>query len=308
MSDTVGAVRRGASGIRVWAEMIKLSHSVFALPFAVVAACLAGRHRQPVGPTLLEWLLIVGCMVAARSFAMTFNRLTDQEIDARNPRTAGRPLPAGRLTRAQAVGFSLICAAAFAAFCAGFWSTTRNPWPLVLAPVVLAYLAGYSFAKRFTSLSHFWLGLAIATAPAAAWIAIHPAGVGWSAALLVLAAGTWIAGFDIIYACQDVEVDRREGLHSLPARLGVAPALWISRACHAVTITALALLPAVHPLGTWYWAGVGVVAVLLAVEQAAVRSDDLSRVNLAFFTINGMVGLVFGATTLADVLRGGRFP
>ncbi|MEE8170402.1 MAG: UbiA-like polyprenyltransferase [Phycisphaerae bacterium] len=287
---------------RTWGEMIKLSHSVFALPFAIVAAMLAGRRLDPPGPSVGQWVLVMVCMVAARSFAMTLNRIVDARIDACNPRTAGRPIPTGRISPRQAWCFALAAATCFLLGCAGFQWIAGNPWPLRLGPIVLLYLAGYSYTKRITSLSHFVLGLAIASAPVAAWIAIQPAGVGWSALTLMFAAAAWIAGFDIIYACQDVEVDRRERLHSLPARLGIAPALWVSRGCHALTLILLASLPQVEPLGQVYSAGVIAVGLLLAWEQSLVRADDLSRVNLAFFTLNGVVGLVFAAMTIADLL------
>jgi len=292
------------ASVRTWGEMIKFSHSVFALPFALVGTVLALRHRAPAVPVVWLGLLILICMVSARSFAMTFNRIVDLEIDRRNPRTAGRPLPAGRLTMPAAVAFTIVCGAVFVAACAGFWWVDGNLWPLGLAVPVLGYLAGYSYCKRFTSLSHFALGAAIASAPPAAWLAIDPPSIGPAAAVLACAAALWIAGFDIIYACQDIDVDRRDGLHSLPARVGIARALWISRVCHLGTVGLLSALPLFEPLGGLYWAGVACVALLLTFEQALVRPNDLSRVNMAFFTVNGFVSLLFGAATLADVWTG----
>ncbi len=288
--------------VRTWGEMIKFSHSVYALPFALVATVLAGRQRVPAGPTAAQLLLILGSMVTARSFAMTFNRIADLAHDRRNPRTQGRPLVIGAITLRQAWLFAAAAAILFVAACGGFWLIDGNAWPLLLSGPVLGYLAAYSYAKRFTRYAHFFLGAAIASAPVAAWIAIHPASLGVAGLLLMLAGATWIAGFDIIYACQDVDVDRRDGLHSLPARIGIGPALWVSRGCHVVTVAALLLLWLVESLGGVYLAGVGIVTMLLALEQSVVRADDLSRVNLAFFSINGVVGLVFGAATIADVL------
>lgn len=286
----------------VWGRMVKFSHSIFALPFAVTAAFLAGRGRPEGLPSAAQGALVVLCMVAARSAAMTFNRIVDADFDARNPRTAGRPLPAGQISRGRAVAFFVASAAAFVAGCAGFYGIDGNPWPLGLAAPVLAYLCLYSYAKRFTRWSHFVLGSAIAFAPVAAWLAVHPASVGWPAIVLMAAVTCWIGGFDIIYACQDVECDRKEGLHSLPARLGVAPSLWIARASHLLTVVLLAALAPMAGLGTLYGAGVVLVAVLLLVENGLVRATDLSRINLAFFTINGVISLVFAAFAVADIL------
>jgi len=298
--------RMNRSGIaattRTWGEMIKFSHSVFALPFALVATFLAARGNAGGLPTATQLGLIVLCMVAARSFAMTFNRIADQSIDAGNPRTARRPLVTGDISRGQAWAFLIACAAAFAAGCGGFLVLLDNPWPLYLSLPTLGLLAGYSYMKRVTSLAHFALGAAIAFAPMAAWIAIDPSTLGWPAVLLTGCVVFWIAGFDIIYACQDVEYDRRDALHSVPARLGVARALWVSRACHVVTVALLACFGIVVGLHWLFWSAVGMTAVLLAAEQSVVRAHDLSRVNLAFFTLNGCVSLLLGIATIADVL------
>jgi 4-hydroxybenzoate polyprenyltransferase len=288
--------------IRTWGEMIRFSHSVFALPFALMAAFLAGRKLAGGVPTFRHLLLIVLCMIAARSFAMTFNRLADAAIDARNPRTAGRALPTGRIDLVQAWIFLIACAAAFVGGCALFWAWFGNSWPLVLSLPVLALLGAYSHAKRFTPLAHFFLGSAIGLSPIAAWIAIHPASLGLPALLLGAAVLFWIGGFDIIYACQDVDIDRRDGLFSIPARWGVARALLASRSCHMATIAALAGLGGLAHLGWVYWSAAAVTAVLLAAEQSVVRPNDLSRVNLAFFTINGCVSILLGAATIVDVL------
>lgn len=293
--------------VRTWGEMIKFSHSVFALPFAMVATFLAGRHLPGGLPTGAQILLIVACMVAARSFAMTFNRIADSALDARNLRTANRPIPTGRITTGQAWIFLVLSAAVFVASCWAFDILWGNPWPILLAIPTLVFLGAYSYAKRVTILSHFLLGAAIAFAPAAAWIAIHPASVGLPAALLTGVVLFWITGFDIIYACQDVEADRRDGLHSIPARFGIARALRLSRLCHVLTIGLLIGFGIDAGLGLIYWPAVGVTAVLIAVEQSMVRPDDLSRVNLAFFTLNGCISVLLGAATVCDVVltRGG---
>ncbi len=290
------------AAVRTWGEMIKFSHSVFALPFALMAAFLAGRGLEAGRPGWSHLLLVVVCMVAARSVAMTFNRIADAAIDARNPRTAGRPIPAGTISVAAAWGFLVIAAAVFVAGCGGFWFAHGNPWPAYLAVPVLLYLCGYSYTKRFTRWSHLYLGSAIAFSPVAAWIAVHPDTLGWPAAVLMAAVTCWIGGFDIIYACQDIETDRHEGLHSLPARWGAARALWAARVAHAAAAVLLALVGVIAELGMIYAAGVAIVAILLVVENALVRADDLSKVNLAFFTINGVVSLVLGGLAILDVV------
>ncbi|MBK9119499.1 MAG: UbiA family prenyltransferase [Phycisphaerales bacterium] len=287
--------------IRTWGEMIKFSHSVFALPFALFAAFLAAHPALPTGPQIV---LIILCMVAARSAAMTFNRLADARIDASNPRTAGRPLPAGQITAPAAWGFFLLACAAFLLGCAGFLATNEppNPWPLLLSIPTLAWLCCYSYTKRFTRWSHLVLGLGIAFAPVAAWIALRPDTLGAPAWLLMVAVAFWIAGFDLIYACQDADFDRRAGLHSVPAKLGVPAALWLARSFHIVTLTALLGVGLTADLGLLYYIGVAGAAVLLLVENALVTPRDLSKVNLAFFTVNGIVGLLLGALGILDIL------
>jgi len=289
--------------IRIWAEMVKLPHSVFALPFALIAAFLAGRElegRRWPYPGQLG--LIVVCMVAARSVAMTFNRIVDAEIDARNPRTAGRPLPARRLSRAAAYTMLVLSAFTFGLSCLGFSVFFGNAWPILLSGPLLIYICGYSLAKRFTKWSHFVLGSAIAMAPPAAWLAVSPASIGLPALLLTIAVTCWIGGFDIIYACQDIGVDRRDGLYSLPSRVGPAKALLIARVAHVFVVAALAALGVVSGLGVIYAAGVALVAALLIIENALVRPDDYRHVNLAFFVINGVVSLVLAAATITDLL------
>jgi 4-hydroxybenzoate polyprenyltransferase len=289
--------------VGVWGEMVKFSHTVFALPLAVLAAFIAGRDANgPDAPGWSHLLLIVVCMVAARSVAMTFNRIVDESIDAKNPRTANRPIPSGRISRRSSYVFLFMASAVFVIGCYAFQRWFANPWPLYLCVPVLAYLCGYSYTKRFTKWSHFYLGSAIGFSPIGAWIAMDPAGVGWAAVVLSIAVMLWIAGFDLIYACQDVAFDREVGLHSIPAGMGVNHALTLARACHAVVIVLLVALWSVADLGWLYLVGVGCVAVLLTVENAMVRADDLSKVNLAFFAVNGIVSVCLGLLGVMDVL------
>lgn len=277
--------------IQTYASFVRFSHSVFALPFALVGALLAARV---VGWEWSRLVWIVVCMVTARSAAMGFNRLVDAEFDARNPRTRIRELPQGRMTRTEAVIFVVGSSATFVA----------ATWPLgwvcfVLSPVALAIVFWYSLAKRFTYYTQLFLGLAMAVAPVGGWLAAGGRG-GWEPWLLGLAIGTWVGGFDVLYACQDLEVDRREGLRSIPVRFGVERALLISRGMHVIAVLALAALGAVAGLGLTYAAGVVGVAALLVYEQSLVRADDLSKVKFAF-DLNGWVGLLYLATTAADV-------
>ena len=283
--------------------MVKLPHSVFALPFALMAAFLAGRNIAGRGwPYVGQLVLIVVCMVAARSVAMTFNRIVDAQIDARNPRTAGRPLPAGKLTWTAAWVMLALAAITFGIGCLGFFLFYENTWPILLSGPVLIYLCGYSYSKRFTRWSHYYLGSAIAFSPVAAWLAIHPASLGVPAWLLLGVVTFWIGGFDIIYACQDIEIDRRDGLYSLPATLGPRAALWIARASHALVVVGLILLGLVADLGVVYAGGVALVAILLIAENSLVKPGDYRRVNLAFFTINGIVSLVLAVAAIIDIL------
>ena len=281
--------------------MIKFSHTLFALPFALLGAALAAKGPDGWHGRWRDWLGIFLCMAMARSAAMAFNRLTDRRIDALNPRTATRHLPSGRLSTASVGLFTALTSA-------GFFLSTRmflpNRWPLILAGPVLLWLLGYSFAKRFTSLAHFWLGLALAMAPMAAWIALR-GDLAWPPAWLGLAVLLWVSGFDIIYACQDYEFDQAQGLHSLPARLGVRGALRLAAACHAAMVGALVGLGRSYPMGPVYFVGIGVVALLLVYEHAIVRPDDLTRVNLAFFQVNVGISLGLLAIGVADLLTRG---
>jgi 4-hydroxybenzoate polyprenyltransferase len=283
-------------------EMIKFAHSIFALPFAAIALLLAGGDLPGGWPHWGQIGLILLCMVAARSVAMTFNRIADADIDARNPRTAKRALATGALSKTFAWGFLLAMAGLFAAGCGGFWWFYGNPWPLWFAVPVLVVLCGYSYAKRFTSLVHVWLGAATGLAPVGAWIAISPGTLGWPAFVLGAVVLLWMVGFDIIYSLQDVEIDRRERLFSLPARLGPARALLVSRACHVAVVMLLVWLGILTGMGVIWRAGVAVVAVLLVVEQSIVSATDFSRVNVAFFTMNGMVSVLLALAALGEQL------
>jgi 4-hydroxybenzoate polyprenyltransferase len=307
MADHGTAIRQYGL-IRRWGEMIKFSHSVFALPFALMATFLAARAAHTAGdalhpwPDLTQFALIVACMVTARSAAMTFNRIADAAIDARNPRTAGRALAAGTISRRQAYTFLFAGSGLFVICCGTFQVLYHNRMPLMLSIPVLLYLCLYSYTKRFTRWSHFVLGSAIAFSPVAAWLAIHPHSLGWPAVALMGAVTLWIGGFDIIYACQDIAFDRAAGLFSLPAMIGPAKALWMARAAHAGTVAMLLALARLADLGGIYLAGVAAVAVLLLVENLLVRPSDFSRVNVASFTVNGIISVLLAALTIADVL------
>ena len=290
------------ASLRGWGEMVKFSHSVFALPFALMAAVLAGTHLPGRNwPYPGQIALIVLCMIAARSVAMTFNRIVDAGIDARNPRTASRHLPAGRLSFTAAYVLLGLFFVTFGIGCLGFYFWYDNTWPIMLSGPVLIYLCAYSFAKRFTRWSHFVLGSAIAMSPVAAWLAVDPGSLGVEALLLMLSVAGWIGGFDIIYACQDIEIDRAQGLHSLPSRIGPAAALWIARLAHLTAVAAWIALGVVAGLGSLYAVGVAVAAALLVTEHRLVRPGEYSRINLAFFTINGLVSMLLAAMTIVDV-------
>jgi 4-hydroxybenzoate polyprenyltransferase len=280
------------SRLRTYASFVRFSHSVFALPFALVGALLAARI---VGFEWWRLAWIAACMVTARSAAMGFNRLVDASFDARNPRTAARELPAGRMSPGEARWFVVVASVLFLA------STYPLGWVcFVLAPVALAIVFWYSLAKRVTSYTQAFLGLAMAVAPVGGWLAAGGEAARWEPWLLGLAIGTWVAGFDVLYACQDVDFDRREGLHSIPVRFGVPAALRISRALHVVTIASLAFVGSLANLGPFYLAGVGLIALLLAWEQSLVSANDLSQVKRAF-DLNGWVGMLYLAVTAAAV-------
>jgi 4-hydroxybenzoate polyprenyltransferase len=273
-----------ASPLVTYSRMIKLSHSIFAMPFALAAAALAA---QQVDVTVLQLVLCVACMVFARSSAMGFNRVIDRDIDAANPRTANREIPAGQISVSAAWGFTIGSAVLFVA-CAALLGRTV----LLLSPVAIAIVWGYSLAKRFTALCHVILGAALALAPTGVWIALTDS-YGWVPALLSVSVGTWVAGFDIIYSCQDADFDRDRGLHSVPAVLGLKGALVVSALLHVATMACLLALPSLVTLGPAYYAGVVVIGAVLSYEHWIVRPDDLSRVDKAFFDLNGYVSLAF---------------
>lgn len=280
--------------LRTYGSFVRFSHSVFALPFALTGALLASR-QTPMTLARLGW--IVAAMVAARSAAMGFNRLVDVGFDAANPRTSGRELPRGAMTRREARAFVVAASAAFV-----LSAYMLAPLCFALSPVALVIVFWYSLAKRYTAFTQLFLGLAMAVAPVGGWLAAG-GGRGWEPWLLGLAIGTWVGGFDVLYACQDLAFDRAHGLRSIPVRFGVRASLTISRGLHLVTVAALAALAVVTPLGPLYLAGVGLVAILLAYEQSLVRADDLSQVKRAF-DINGWVGMLYLVTTAVAVYVG----
>ena len=269
--------------LAVYLSFVRFSHSVFALPFALAGALLAARHVD-VTPSSVGWILVA--MVAARSAAMGFNRLVDAGIDALNPRTANRELPRGAMRRREA---AVLITAASVAFVYAAWRL--NTVCFLLSPIALAIVFWYSLAKRYTTWTQLYLGLAMAVAPVGGWLAVGGRG-GWEPWLLALAIGSWVGGFDVLYACQDLEFDRAHGLRSIPVRFGVRGSLAISRAMHVVAVACLAALPLVSPLPPLYLLGVGAVAALLAYEQSLVRADDLSQVKRAF-DLNGYVGILY---------------
>jgi 4-hydroxybenzoate polyprenyltransferase len=291
--------------VRSFLELIRFSHTLFALPFALTSAALAWSGDHPFDPRELAGILL--CMVFARSTAMAFNRLADREIDARNPRTVGRHLPAGLLSAGVVWLFALGCAAGFVLSTLVFLAQ-GNPWPLNLSMPVLLFICAYSYTKRFTALCHFWLGASLFLAPVAAWIAIRGM-PGWPEALVPLFLGGailfWVTGFDILYACQDVDFDRQARLRSVPAALGVRASLRVALVCHLVMLGLLfGLYAASDRLGWVYLAGVIAVALLLCYEHWIVRPDDLSRVNQAFFQVNGVISVGLFVIVLVQIAVG----
>ncbi len=304
-------------------EMIRFSHTLFALPFALLAAVMAwtapitaNAHERPLSAFVpFRWLDLFGillCMVAARSAAMAFNRLADRKVDAENPRTKGRHLPAGILSIGSVVAFTVVASAAFVA---GTLLFLPNRLPLILSLPVLAFLLVYSWTKRFTALAHFWLGAALMLAPVSVWIAIRgevllAAPLDITPALLLgVAVLLWVAGFDIIYACQDAEFDVKARLRSVPASIGVPASLRVAAACHLAMILVLIVIPLSSAvcgpplqLGLIYCCGVAAVAVLLIYEHWLVRPDDLTRVNIAFFNVNAVVSIGLFVVGTVDLL------
>jgi 4-hydroxybenzoate polyprenyltransferase len=278
--------------LRVTLEMIKWEHSVFALPFALCGAMLAASGLPSAHQ--LFWILIA--MLSARSAAMAFNRLADAAIDAANPRTRTRALPAGHLSHAFVATFVIVACAIFI-----LAASQLNRLTLWLSPVALAILLLYSYTKRFTRWSHLALGFALGIAPAAAWIAVRGA-LDPRILLLTAAVTFWVAGFDILYACQDFDFDRDAGLHSIPLHVGIRRALWIARTFHLIMLLLLLALVPAFGLGKLAWIGVAAVTLLLLYEHSLVRADDLSRLNAAFFTMNGVISVVFLFFVATDLL------
>jgi 4-hydroxybenzoate polyprenyltransferase len=278
--------------IRITLEMIKWEHSVFALPFALTAAMLAA-HGWPSW-SKLGWIIL--CMISARSAAMAFNRWADADLDAANPRTRMRAIPAGLLTRNFAAGFTVVMSALFL-----FGAWRLNRLTLILSPVILAVLFLYSYTKRFTRWSHLFLGLALGIAPTGAWIAIRGS---LDPRILVLTAAVlfWVAGFDVLYACQDEAHDRTAGLLSIPATLGLVPAFWIARTMHLLMLGLLVWLVVLFHLGPIAAIGIVAVAALLLWEHTLVSPRDLTRLNAAFFTMNGVIAVIFFVFVAADLL------
>lgn len=282
-----------AARVATYGRMIKFSHSIFALPFALAAFFLA-TLREGFEPQKLLWVIVA--MVGARSAAMGFNRWIDADIDARNPRTANREIPKGALSRAQVLVFVLVSSGALI-----FASWQLNPLCLALSPVALGIIFGYSLTKRFTMLSHAVLGLSLAIAPVGAWLALRgqldltPIPIG-------IAVLFWVGGFDILYSCQDVDFDRRSSLHSIPARLGIPRALWLARLAHIIALVALASLAWVEPLHPVYFLGLAAIGGLFVYEHSLVKADDLSKIDAAFFTVNGWIGVLYVVTVVAGGL------
>lgn len=291
-----GQTFAGASLLVRYANFVKLPHTLFALPFALVGATLAS-YVAPVRWTALVWIVVA--FTAARFAAMGFNRIVDREIDARNPRTAGRELPSGALTTGQAAGAVVVASLLF------FWAASRlNPLCAVLSPVALGWVFLYSYTKRFTRWSHLVLGFSLAIAPVGGYLAITGAWSTpwWMLLVLATAVATWVAGFDILYALQDHTFDLAHGLHSIPVSLGRAGAVRLSRAMHAVTVAALAIVGWSAGGGILYAAGVVVAAALLVYEHRLVTPDDLSRLDAAFFAMNGILSITFFVFVLAERL------
>lgn len=279
--------------LRVVLEMIKIEHTLFALPFAFMGAVLAAKNI----PSWQQITMICVAMVGARSAAMAFNRLVDRDYDAKNPRTKGRAIPAGLLSVPFVIGFTVFSAALLIGA-----SYFLNPLALVLSPVALALVFFYSLTKRFTAWSHAWLGLALSVAPIGAWVAVRGSLIEWTPFLVGAAVICWLIGFDIIYALQDVDFDKQAGLNSVPAKYGARTALNIGRAAHGLMILFLTLVGVAAQLGVLYYAGVGLAALLIAVEHAIIRPDDLRRLNIAFFNVNIAVSTGLFLFTALDVL------
>jgi 4-hydroxybenzoate polyprenyltransferase len=287
--------------LSLFARDIKISHTLFALPWAVLATFLAGRTLPGGLPTIPQILLILGCMVTARTVAMSANRLLDARLDAANPRTAKRAIPSGALSVRFYLAVLLACALAFILLTSGFWLLASNPWPLILSLPVLLFISAYPLLKRFTRLCHYYLGAALALAPVCAYLAVAGR-LDWPPVIMAAAVLLWTAGFDIIYACQDYQSDKETGVFSVPAKIGIGPALWVARLTHACCAALLILLGFASPwFSTLYFIGAAVAIALLIVEHALVRADDLSKVGLAFFTINGVISVLVATLGVIDL-------
>ncbi len=276
--------------LKIIFEDIKIQHTVFALPFALMSAFLAAEGFPEWH--LLGWIVV--CMVGARSAAMAFNRIVDATFDEKNPRTVGRALPAGKINRPQYMVFLIVSSVIFV------WASAMlNPLALMLSPLALAIVFFYSFTKRFTAYSHVFLGFALSVAPVGAWVAVREE-ISLTSLILGAAVVFWLIGFDILYSCLDVEADRKNQLHSIPRRFGVARALIIAWAAHALMVVFLLGLLIDPQLGITYIAGVVIVAGLLAYEHSLVKSDDMSRVNMAFFNVNGIISILLMTLVMVD--------
>ncbi|MEX2673223.1 MAG: UbiA-like polyprenyltransferase [Phycisphaeraceae bacterium] len=287
-----------ANPLKVIAQDVKLSHSVFALPFALLATFLAAGASPGWGPLLL----IVVCMFLARTFAMLANRYLDRTIDAANPRTAGRAIPSGKVTAGQVLAVALASAAGLVAGAAMFGVLFDNWWPVIASPFVLGWLWAYGLFKRFTWLCHFFLGGALALSPLAAGLAIEPSYLAqptlwWLAAFVLL----WVAGFDVVYALQDEQVDRRDGIYSVPAKLGRGGALLLAKGVHLLALIMLLMAYRSEPmLSTLFFVGIVVVGLLMVIEH---RAASMGRFSMAFFTLNGIISLLLGVLGIVDILR-----
>jgi 4-hydroxybenzoate polyprenyltransferase len=292
--------------LRKHLELIRFSHTVFAMPFALLAAVLAWHARPEQNIAPIDLIAIILCMVSARSAAMAFNRIVDREIDAQNPRTALRHLPSGELSLRSVWLFMLASSVAFIASTALF--LPENPLPILLSVPLLLFLLGYSYSKRFTTLAHFWLGAALMLAPVSVWIALRGDQIirspidGLPAVILGGAVMFWVAGFDMMYACQDAGFDAQSGLYSIPGRYGIPTTLHLAMLCHAVAVIFLLILPLVFPLQWVYWCGIAALAILLTYEHVLVRPDELDRVNTAFFHVNAVISIGVLLLTTLDLL------
>jgi 4-hydroxybenzoate polyprenyltransferase len=287
---------------KTFARDIKISHTIFAMPWALLATFLAAGGS----PRFLQIMLIILCMIFARTVAMASNRLLDAELDAKNSRTANRAIPAGKLSRIFYITILSACGFAFIAATSIFWFTYRNFWPLALSILVLIFLAAYPLLKRFTRFCHYYLGAALALAPICAWLAIRGQ-LAIEPLFMFIAVLFWTAGFDIIYACQDYQSDLQTGVFSIPAKLGIPRALWIARITHLISFAAMIMLGFYSSqLSTLYFLGVACAGVLLIIEHSLVCASDLSKVGLAFFTMNGIISVLLGTLGIADVLLHSR--